>query len=137
VWPDDKPLLMRISASDWVEGGWDVEQSVVLSREAAARGVDLVDVSSAGNDPRQEIRLGPGYQVPFAARVRRDAGVPTGAVGLITEPAQAEQVVASGDADVVLLARAFLRDPHWVLRAAHELGAEVEWPPQYARGRLA
>jgi len=137
VWPDDKPLLMRISASDWVEGGWDVEQSVVLSREAAARGVDLVDVSSAGNDPRQEITLGPGYQVPFAARVRGDAGVPTGAVGLITEPEQAEQVVASGDADVVLLARAFLRDPHWVLRAAHELGAEVEWPPQYARGRLA
>jgi 2,4-dienoyl-CoA reductase-like NADH-dependent reductase (Old Yellow Enzyme family) len=137
VWPDHKPLLMRISASDWVEGGWDVEQSLVLCREAAARGVDLVDVSSGGNDPRQAIALRPGYQVPFASRVRHDAGVPTGAVGLITEPAQAERLVASGDADVVLLARALLRDPHWVLRAAHELGAEVEWPPQYARGRFA
>ena len=137
VWPDDKALLMRISASDWVEGGWDVEQSVILAREAAARGVDLVDVSSAGNDPRQAITLGPGYQVPFAARVRQDAGVPTGAVGLITEPAQAEEIVASGQADVVLLARAVLRDPHWALRAAHELGADVAWPPQYLRGKLA
>jgi 2,4-dienoyl-CoA reductase-like NADH-dependent reductase (Old Yellow Enzyme family) len=137
VWPDDKPLLMRISASDWVEGGWDVEQSVVLCREAAARGVDLVDVSSGGNDPRQALVVGPGYQVPFASQVRREAGVATGAVGLITEPAQAEEIVASGDADAVLLARTFLREPHWVLRAAHELGAAVEWPPQYVRGRLA
>jgi len=136
VWPDAKPLLLRISATDWVDGGWDVEQSVVFAREAAARGVDLVDVSSAGNDPRQHITLAPGYQVPFGARIRREASVPTGSVGLITEPAQAEQIVASGDADVVLLARAFLRDPHWVLRAAHELGAEVAWPPQYVRGRL-
>ena len=137
VWPDDKPLLLRISASDWVEGGWDVEQSVEFAREAAARGVDLVDVSSGGNDPRQHITLGPGYQVPFAAQIRREAAVPTGSVGLITEPAQAEQIVANGDADVVLLARAFLREPHWVLRAAHELGADVAWPPQYLRGRLA
>jgi len=136
VWPDDKPLLMRISATDWVEGGWDVEQSVVLARESAARGVDLVDVSSAGNDPRQSLTPGPGYQVPLGAQIRREAGVPTGSVGLITEPAQAEGIVATGDADVVLLARAFLRDPHWVLRAAHELGADVEWPPQYLRGRL-
>lgn len=135
VWPDDKPLLMRISASDWVEGGWDVESSVTFAREAAARGVDLVDVSSAGNDPRQRVVLGPGYQVPFAARVRSEAGVPTGAVGLITEPAQAEQVLAEGSADVVLLARAFLRDPHWALRAAHDLGADVTWPPQYLRAR--
>jgi 2,4-dienoyl-CoA reductase-like NADH-dependent reductase (Old Yellow Enzyme family) len=137
VWPDDRPLLARISATDWVPGGWDVEQSVVFSREAAARGVDLVDVSSAGNDPRQDIAIGPGYQVPFAAQVRREAGVATGAVGLITEPSQAEHIVASGDADAVLLARALLRDPHWVLRAAHELGADVEWPPQYLRGKLA
>jgi 2,4-dienoyl-CoA reductase-like NADH-dependent reductase (Old Yellow Enzyme family) len=137
VWPDDRPLLARISATDWVPGGWDVEQSVVFCREAADRGVDLVDVSSAGNDPRQDIAIGPGYQVPFAAKIRQESGVPTGAVGLITEPAQAEQVVASGDADAVLLARAFLRDPHWVLRAAHELGDDVAWPPQYLRGKLA
>jgi len=136
VWPDDKPLLMRISATDWVEGGWDVEQSVVFAHESAERGVDLVDVSSAGNDPRQALVLGPGYQVPFGARIRREAAVPTGSVGLITEPSQAEEIVATGDADVVLLARALLRDPHWVLRAAHELGADVEWPPQYLRGRL-
>ncbi len=137
VWPDDKPLLMRISASDWVEGGWDVPSSVTFAREAAARGVDLVDVSSAGNDPRQSVAVGPGYQVPFAAQVRAGAGVPTGAVGLITEPKQAEEVVAEGSADVVLMARAFLREPHWVLRAAHELGADVAWPPQYLRARLA
>ena len=137
VWPDDKPLLMRISASDWVEGGWDVEQSVVLSREAAARGVDLVDVSSAGNDPRQEITLGPGYQVPFAARVRAETGVPTAAVGLITEPKQADDLVADGSADAVFLAREMLRDPHWVLRAARELGADVDWPEQYLRAAPA
>ena len=89
VWPDERPLLMRISATDWVDGGWDVESSVTFAREAAARGVDLVDVSSAGNDPRQAVEVGPGYQVPFAARVRSGAGVPTGAVGLITEPKQA------------------------------------------------
>jgi 2,4-dienoyl-CoA reductase-like NADH-dependent reductase (Old Yellow Enzyme family) len=136
VWPDDKPLLMRISATDWVEGGWDVESSVAFAREAAARGVDLVDVSSAGNDPRQAVALGPGYQVPFAAQVRAGAGVPTGAVGLITEPKQAEETVAEGSADVVLMARAFLREPHWSLRAAHELGADVPWPPQYLRARL-
>jgi 2,4-dienoyl-CoA reductase-like NADH-dependent reductase (Old Yellow Enzyme family) len=136
VWPEDRPLLMRISATDWVDGGWDVESSVTFAREAAARGVDLVDVSSAGNDPRQAVEAGPGYQVPFAARVRTGAGVPTGAVGLITEPKQAEEIVAEGSADVVLLARAFLREPHWVLRAAHELGVDVDWPRQYLRARL-
>jgi 2,4-dienoyl-CoA reductase-like NADH-dependent reductase (Old Yellow Enzyme family) len=133
AWPDDRPLLLRVSATDWVDGGWDVESSVVLSREAAARGVDLVDVSSAGNDERQQITLGPGYQVPFAARIRAEAGVPTGSVGLITEPAQAESIIAGGSADVVLLARAFLRDPHWVLAAAHALGADIAWPDQYLR----
>jgi 2,4-dienoyl-CoA reductase-like NADH-dependent reductase (Old Yellow Enzyme family) len=136
VWPDDRPLLMRISATDWVDGGWDVESSVTFAREAAARGVDLVDVSSAGNDPRQSVAVGPGYQVPFAAAVRAGSGVPTGAVGLITEPKQAEEIIAEGSADVVLLARALLREPHWVLRAAHELGVDVDWPPQYLRARL-
>ena len=135
AWPEAKPLLLRVSATDWVPGGWDVESTVVLAREAHARGVDLVDVSTAGLDPRQEIPLGPGYQVPFAARVRAEAGVATAAVGLITEPAQAEAVVASGQADAVLLARAMLRDPHWALRAAHELGADITWPVQYERAQ--
>jgi 2,4-dienoyl-CoA reductase-like NADH-dependent reductase (Old Yellow Enzyme family) len=109
---------------------------VLLARAAAARGVDLVDVSSGGLDHRQEIAVGPGYQVPFAASVRADAGVPTGAVGLITEPEQAEAVVASGAADVVLLARALLRNPRWVLDAAHRLGGEARWPDQYLRAQL-
>jgi len=132
VWPQDKPLLLRISASDWLDGGWTVEDSAVLAKEAAALGVDLVDCSSGGNAPSQ-IPLEPGYQVPFAAAVRSAAGVPTGAVGLITEPEQAEAIVAGGSADVVLLARELLRDPHWPLRAAAALGVEVPLPVQYAR----
>lgn len=136
VWPDDKPLVLRISASDWLDGGWTVEDSVALAKDAAARGVDLVDCSSGGNAPSQ-IPLEPGYQVPFATAVRSGAGVPTGAVGLITEPAQAEAIVAVGQADVVLLARELLRDPHWPLRAAAELGVHVAWPPQYERARAA
>lgn len=135
VWPEDRPLLLRISASDWVDGGWEVESSIELVRRAGELGVDLVDVSSAGLDPRQNIAVGPGYQVPFAEQIRRGTGVPTGAVGLITEPKQAEDVVASGSADVVLLARALLREPRWPLRAAHELGADIAWPPQYDRAR--
>ena len=135
VWPDDKPLLVRVSATDWVEDGWDVDSTVELARRAAALGVDLVDVSSGGNDPRQQIPLGPGYQVPLSARVRAGAGVATATVGLITEPAQAEEVVASHLADAVLLGREMLREPHWPLRAAHELGAEITWPDQYLRAR--
>ncbi len=137
AWPDDKPLLVRISATDWVEGGWDVEDSVVLALELKSRGVDLVDVSTAGLDHRQQIDVGPGYQVPFAARIRAEAGIATSAVGLITEPAQAEEVVASGSADAVMLARAFLREPRWPLLAAHALGAEITWPQQYERARPA
>jgi 2,4-dienoyl-CoA reductase-like NADH-dependent reductase (Old Yellow Enzyme family) len=135
AWPEDRPLVLRISASDWVEGGWSGDDSVVLAKEAAARGVDLVDCSSGGNSADAQIPVGPGYQVPFAAQVRRDAGVPTGAVGLITEPAQAEQIVAEGSADVVLLARELLRDPHWPLHAAEALGGDVPWPVQYVRAR--
>ena len=134
VWPEDKPLLLRISASDWTEGGWTPEDSVALAKEAAARGVDLVDCSSGGN-VLAEIPLTPGYQVPFASAVRSGAGVPTGAVGLITDARQAEQVLAEGHADVVLLARELLRDPHWPLHAAIELGDDVEWPAQYDRAR--
>ena len=135
VWPDDKPLLLRISATDWVDGGWDVESSVVLAREAKARGVDLIDVSSAGLHHEQKITVGPGYQVPFAAQVRAEADIATGAVGLITEAQQAEEIIVTGSADVVLLARALLREPRWPLLAAHELGAEITWPEQYQRAQ--
>ena len=134
AWPQDRPLLLRVSASDWVEGGWTVEDSVALAKEAAALGVDLVDCSSGGNVVT-DIPVGPGYQVPFAAQVRSDAGVPTGAVGLITDPHQAEQIVASGQADVVLLARELLRDPYFPLHAATALGVDVTWPEQYARAK--
>ena len=135
VWPDDKPLLVRISAQDWAPGGWSLEESVELARLLRDRGVDLVDCSSGGLVPEQRIEAGPGFQVPFAAAVRAGAGVATGAVGLITEPAQAEQVLADGSADVVLLARALLREPHWPLRAAAELGDDIAWPVQYERAR--
>ncbi|HJV49345.1 MAG TPA: NADH:flavin oxidoreductase/NADH oxidase [Geothrix sp.] len=133
VWPGDLPLLVRISATDWVEGGWDLDQSVALSKELKALGVDLVDCSSGGISPLAKIPLGPGYQVPFAARIRADAGLPTGAVGLITEPDQAERILAEGSADLVLLARELLRNPRWPLHAGQVLGAEVPWPASYAR----
>ena len=132
---EDVPVLVRLSATDWVEGGWDVEDTVAVAGLLREAGVDLVDVSSGGNDPRQQIAPGPGYQVAFAARVRRAAGVPTGAVGLITEPKQAADILADGSADVVLLGRELLRDPHWPLRAAAELGGQVHWPDQYLRAR--
>jgi 2,4-dienoyl-CoA reductase-like NADH-dependent reductase (Old Yellow Enzyme family) len=135
VWPDAKPLLLRVSAIDWAAGGWDVEQTVELSRLLVGHGVDLVDVSSGGLVPEQRLEVGPGYQVPFARAVREGSGLPTAAVGLITEPEQAEQVLSEGSADAVLLARELLRDPHWPLRAAHALGVDVEWPAQYARAR--
>jgi len=133
VWPGHLPVLVRLSATDWTEGGWDLEQTVVLARELRALGVDLVDCSSGGNVPRAQIPLAPGYQVPFAARVRREAGVATAAVGLITGAAQAQAVVAAGEADLVLLGRELLRNPRWPLAAARELGVTVPWPKQYAR----
>jgi len=133
-WPERKPLLLRVSATDWVDGGWSVEETVELARLLVGHGVDLVDVSSGGLAPEQQIPVGPGYQVPFARAVREGSGLPTAAVGLITEPAQAEQVLAEGSADAVLLGRVVLRDPQWPLRAAHTLGVDVEWPKQYERG---
>ena len=133
VWPDGLPLFARISATDWAEGGWDVEQSVQLSRWLKARGVDLIDCSSGGLVPGARIPVAPGYQVGFAERIRGEAGVATGAVGLITEPEQAEEIVASGRADAVFLARAVLRDPYWPLHAAKRLGAAAPWPVQYGR----
>lgn len=137
AWPAGLPLFVRISATDWVEGGWTLEDSVLLARTLRELGADLIDCSSGGVVPGASIPIGPGYQVPLAERVRREAGVRTGAVGLITEPAQADAVVREGKADLVLLGRQLLRDPYWPLRAAHELGhsAEAPWPVQYLRAR--
>jgi len=133
VWPERLPLWLRISATDWADGGWDIEQSVELARIVKDLGVDLIDVSSGGLVPHVRIPVEPGYQVPFSARIRREAGIATGAVGLITRAAQAEKIVADGEADVVLLARELLRDPYFPLRAAQELGANVHVPEQYQR----
>lgn len=135
-WPDDKPMFVRISATDWVEGGWDLEQSVQLAKWMKDIGVDLIDCSSGGLILDAKIPVGPGYQTRFAAAVRAEAGIATGAVGMITSPGQAEHILATGQADAVLLARALLRDPYWPLRAARELRADVPWPPQYERAKL-
>ncbi len=135
AWPPQYPLLVRISATDWAEGGWTPDESVQLASWLQARGVDLIDCSSGGLVPGVHIPLGPGYQVPFARRVREDADIATGAVGLITDARQAEKIIADGDADLVFLGREFLRQPHWPLLAAHELGAAIEWPKQYERAR--
>jgi 2,4-dienoyl-CoA reductase-like NADH-dependent reductase (Old Yellow Enzyme family) len=134
-WPDTLPLFMRVSATDWVDGGWTPDETVELARRVAALGVDVVDCSSGGNVPDATIPVGPGYQVPFAERVRREAGVASAAVGVITDPAQANAIVRDGRADIVLLAREELRDPYWPLRAARDLGVEVDWPVQYDRAR--
>ena len=132
-WPQDKPVFYRISATDWKEGGWDLEQSIVLCRELKALGIDLIDVSSGGNVHDAKIALGPGYQVPFAQAIRAAVGMPVGAVGLIADPTQAEQIVSLGQADAVFLARAELRDPYWPRHAAKALGVPMEWPDQYKR----
>ncbi|MGW4060356.1 NADH:flavin oxidoreductase/NADH oxidase [Amycolatopsis sp. NPDC004747] len=131
----DVPLFARLSATDWTDGGWTVEDSVRLAKLLGERGIDLIDTSSGGNTPHPDIPVGPGYQVPFAERIRAESGLPTGAVGMITDPHQAEAVIAGEQADAVFLARAMLRDPHWPLRAANALGADVRWPDQYARAK--
>lgn len=133
-WPADLPLLVRISATDWYEGGWDLAQSVELARRLAGQGVDLIDVSSGGLTPHQQIQLGPGYQTPFAQRIRQESGLAVGAVGLISQAQQANAIVRDGQADAVLIARQSLRDPYWPLRAARELGVELAVPIQYGRG---
>lgn len=133
TWPEKLPLFVRVSATDWVEGGWDLPQTIELSRRLKDLGVDFIDCSSGGAAPKAKIPAGPGFQVPFASAVRREAGIATGAVGFITEPDQAEKIVASGQADAVLLARQFLREPYWVRRAAAALGASAPWPRQYGR----
>ena len=133
VWPAEFPLFVRISATDWVEGGWDLPQSIQFVKELKRAGVDLIDVSTGGLVPTAKIPAGPGFQVPFAEAIRREAGIPTGAVGLITAPEQAEQIVATGQADAVLLGREFLREPYWPLSAARKLGADFPRPLPYQR----
>ena len=135
VWPAHLPVFVRISASDWVDGGWDLEQSIQFARWLKPIGIDLIDCSSGGLVADARIPAAPGFQVPFAAAIRAQMGIATGAVGLITEAHQAEQIVATGQADVVLLAREFLRDPYWPLHAARQLNADVAWPKQYLRAR--
>lgn len=133
VWPEHLPLFVRISATDWADGGWNADESVQLAKRLRERGVDLVDASSGGLVPNAKIPAAPGFQVQFAARIRREAGIATAAVGLITEPAQANAIVAEGEADFVFLARAILRDPYWPVHAAATLGEPASWPKQYLR----
>ncbi len=136
VWPDELPLWVRLSATDWAEsGGWDIEETVQVAAWLRQLGVDVVDCSSGGTLRSATVPEEPGYQVGFAARVRQEAGVASAAVGLITEAAQADQIVQSTQADMILLARAMLRDPYWPMKAAQELGAEVRWPEQYLRAK--
>ncbi len=136
VWPDRLPLAVRLSTTDWLgAGGWDVEDSIALARRLSREGVDLIDCSSGGIAPRVPIDAGPGYQAAAAARIRAEAPIATAAVGVITSAAQAEHILRTGQADMVLLARAMLRDPYFALHAAAELGAEVQWPSQYLRAR--
>jgi len=133
VWPDSYPVFVRISATDWAPDGWDIEQSVELAKQIAPLGVDLVDCSSGGNVPHVKIPVGPGYQTGFAERIRKQTGILTGAVGLVTSPVQADHIIRTEQADLVLLAREMLRDPYWPLRAARELGQLTSWPVQYLR----
>jgi 2,4-dienoyl-CoA reductase-like NADH-dependent reductase (Old Yellow Enzyme family) len=133
VWPEDRPLFARISTTDWAEGGWDLEQSVAYAERLRQAGVDLIDASSAGLVADQVIPDVVTYQTDLAAELRRRSSLPVAAVGRITQPAQAEALIRDGQADAVFLARQMLRDPHWPLRAAHELDEPIDWPPQYLR----
>ncbi len=135
AWPDELPLFVRISATDWADGGWTLDDSIVLAQNLRDAGVDLIDCSSGGAVANASVQIGPGYQVPFSRAIREEAGIATGAVGLITEPGQADEIIRSGSADAVLLARELLRDPYWPLHAANALGAELDWPKQYERAK--
>ena len=135
IWPVDKPLFVRISASDWAEGGWNINDSIRLSKILKQQGVDVIDCSSGGAVKHQEISLGPGYQVPFAGRIKKEADILTGAVGLITTAEQAEEILATGQADLILIARESLRNPYFPMLAAKQLGDDITWPSQYLRAR--
>ena len=136
LWPQELPLFVRISATDWKAGGWDLTQSLVLAGQLKESGIDLIDCSAGFVVPDEPIPAGPGYQVPFAAAIRKETGIATGAVGFITAPAQAEQIIATDQADAVFLARELLRDPYWPLHAAQALGVDLPWPEQYARAKI-
>lgn len=135
VWPNDLPLLVRISATDWADGGWNLEESVQLARILKTKGVDLIDVSTGGLVNYQQITVGPAYQLPFASRIRKETGILTGTVGMITTSSQAETILVNGDADMIIMARELLRDPYFPLRAAHELKDNITWPVQYERAK--
>ncbi len=135
VWRDELPLFVRLSATDWVDGGWTPEETVQLAKHLHDDGADLIDCSTGGNIAKAQIPIGAGYQVRFAEEIKR-AGVPSGAVGMITSPQQADTIIRGGQADVVFIARELLRDPHWPLRAARELRVDYPWPPQYLRAKL-
>lgn len=135
IWPDQLPVMVRISATDWKDGGWDLDQSVCLCKELELLGIDLIDCSSGGLVADAAIPAGPGFQVPFATKIKEATGIATGAVGLITSPVQAEQIISNGQADVVFLARELLRDPYWPLHAADELQVVIPWPAQYQRAK--
>jgi 2,4-dienoyl-CoA reductase-like NADH-dependent reductase (Old Yellow Enzyme family) len=135
LWPDDKPVMVRISATDWAEGGWDMAGSLELVRKLKSIGIDLVDVSSGGLVPTAAVPAAPGYQTGFAAELRRATGMMTSTVGMITDPVQAEHILVTGQADVVSIARELLRDPYWPLHAARTLGVDLPWPPQYQRAK--
>ena len=135
VWPTDNPLFVRISSTDWTEGGWTADDSVALAKVLVTKGVDLIDCSTGGNVATAKIPVKPGYQVEFAERVKKESGILTGAVGMITEPKQADEIIQEGEADLIFMAREFLRDPYFPLRAAHVLGHEVKWPLQYERAK--
>lgn len=135
VWPTELPLFVRISATDWAENGWDEDQSVQLVKILQTKGVDLIDVSSGGLASHQKITVGPSYQVPFSAKIRKETGALTGAVGLITEAKQSEEILQNGEADLIIMARELLRDPYFPLHAAHALGEDITWPIQYDRAK--
>jgi 2,4-dienoyl-CoA reductase-like NADH-dependent reductase (Old Yellow Enzyme family) len=135
VVPESFPLIVRVSSTDWIEGGWDIEQSITLARKLKEAGADLIDTSSGGNIAQALIPIGPGYQVALAERIKREGAIMTGAVGFITSPEQAEQIIATGQADIVLLARELLRNPYWPLAAARRLKVNIEWPKQYLRAK--
>jgi 2,4-dienoyl-CoA reductase-like NADH-dependent reductase (Old Yellow Enzyme family) len=136
AWPQNLPLFVRLSATDYVEGGWNADETVQLASILKKNGVDLIDSSSGGMVPYAKIPFGPGYQVPFAERIKKEAGILTGAVGMITQAMQAEEILSTGQADLILIARASLRDPYFALHAARELGEDIEWPKQYRRAKL-
>jgi len=135
IWHEALPLFVRISATDWVDGGWNIEESIELSKILKTKGVDVIDCSSGGNSPAQKIPVGPMYQTPFAERIKKEAGILTGAVGLITTTEQAEGIISNGQADLIILARQLLREPYFPLHAAHDLGVDIPWPPQYDRAK--